>query len=73
MNSKKLGEDEKKIVNKMKKKALKMEFERKEAERLRREVEIRKEEMAKNPTSLRGRAGLVGGDIEIGAVPGFFS
>lgn len=71
MNSKKLGEEEKKFVNKMKKAALKVEFERKEKVRLRQE-EIMKER-ATNPTSLQGKAGLVDGDVEMGAVPRLFS
>jgi hypothetical protein len=67
MNSKKLGEEEKKFVNKMKKAALKVEFERKEKEKERlRQEEIAKEKAA-NPTSLQGRAGLVDGDVEMGA------
>lgn len=52
------------MVKKMKKAALKVQFQRKEAEKRRREE---MEETAKNPTSLQGRvAGLTGGDIELG-------
>jgi hypothetical protein len=65
MNSKKLAEEETKIIKRMKKTALKVEFQRKEAEKKRRE-EILKEQ-AKNPTSLQGRVGaLVDGDVELG-------
>jgi hypothetical protein len=64
MNSKHLGEEEKKAVNKMKKKALKVAFERKEEERRKREkLEI---ERGKNPTSLKGRVGMINGDVEMG-------
>jgi hypothetical protein len=59
-----LAEEETKMINKMKKTALKVQYQRKEAEKRRREE---MEETAKNPTSLQGRMeGLVDGDIELG-------
>jgi hypothetical protein len=64
MNSKNLGEEEKKKVNNMKKKALKVAFAQQEAERIEREKVDK--ERRKNPTSLQGRAALVDGDIEMG-------
>jgi hypothetical protein len=51
----------------MKKEALKVEFQRKEAEKARRDEILKAMEIAKNPTSLRGRVGVfVDGDIEMG-------
>ena len=63
MNSKRLGEDEKKRVNKMKIRALKVEFDKKERERVLREDRLR--ESSANPTSLVGRVGIVNGGIEM--------
>jgi hypothetical protein len=67
LNSKKLAEDETKIVNQMKKKARQVEFQRKEEKMARREAMLKEEAMRQNPTSLQGRiGGLVDGDVEMG-------
>jgi hypothetical protein len=68
LNSKRLAEEEAKVVNRMKKKALQAEFQRKEVERVRHEQMMKEEALGKNPTSLHGRvAFLADRDVEIGA------
>jgi len=66
LNSKKLAEEETKHINRMKKKALQVDFERKEEERIRKEQILKEQASIRNPTSLRGRVvGLVDGDVEM--------
>jgi hypothetical protein len=67
LTSKKLAEDETKIINRMKKKALQIEFERKERERRRKESTPKEPASTRNSTSLQPSVmGLDDGDIEMG-------
>ncbi|KAN0096257.1 hypothetical protein V8E51_015062 [Hyaloscypha variabilis] len=67
LTSKKLAEDETKIINRMKKKALQIEFERKERERRRKEGTPKEPASTRNSTSLQPSVmGLDDGDIEMG-------